>query len=354
MLSHLVSYRVQLPVFSGPMDLLLHLVRRQEVSIHEVSIARILDDYLRHLEVLRELDLQDIGEFIVMASTLMEIKSRELLPNEQVEIEDELDPRDDLIRRLLEYKRYRDLARELDARAISRSRQSSLAVSVPRQVRDQEDEDLLDVGDIQVWDLTAAFARLLEEIGQEATIEVEVEKRDVAYYTERLLTRFTRQREVEFAQLFEPSEGRYGMIGTLISILEMMKQGYLTAHQGECFGSIQLVYQGAEGVSVDNVLAGISTVDEEGAAEEGAQTEQATPMANDGAGTAEAHSENGDAQDPGPDSASSESASSESAVSDGAASDGSAADGAAADSGSTANGSGGDGMATQAEAEGSA
>lgn len=328
MLSHLVSYRVQLPVFSGPMDLLLHLVRRQEVSIHEVSIARILDDYLRHLEVLRELDLQDIGEFIVMASTLMEIKSRELLPNEQVEIEDELDPRDDLIRRLLEYKRYRDLARELDARAISRSRQSSLVVSVPRQVREQDDEDLLDVGDIQVWDLTAAFARLLEEIGQEASIQVEVEKRDVGYYTEKLLRRFTAQREVEFAQLFDPAEGRYGMIGTLISILEMMKQGYLAAHQGECFGSIQLVYQGAEDVSVENILAGISTVEEEADATEDAQTGSAAPQQNEGA-NAEAPGEQGDA--PGP-----------------------LADGAASDAASAENGALGDGMAAQADADGSA
>ena len=112
-----MSYRVELPVFSGPMDLLLHLVRQSEVDIHEVSIAPILDRYLENLKVLQQLDLQDIGDFVVMASTLMEIKSRELLPNETVELEEELDPRDDLIRRLLEYKRYRDLARELDTRS---------------------------------------------------------------------------------------------------------------------------------------------------------------------------------------------------------------------------------------------
>ena len=87
-----VSYRVELSVFSGPMDLLLHLVRQHEVDIHEVSIAPILDDYLQHLGVLQQLDLHDIGDFMVMASTLMEIKSRELLPNESVEIEEELDP----------------------------------------------------------------------------------------------------------------------------------------------------------------------------------------------------------------------------------------------------------------------
>jgi len=261
MLSHLVSYRVQLPVFSGPMELLLHHVRRQEVLIHEISIARILEDYLRHLEVLRELDLQDIGEFIVTASTLMEIKSRDLLPNEAIELEEDLDPRDDLIRRLLEYKRYRDLARELEGRAVRRSRQSALAVAVPRHMREQDDEDLLEIGDVQVWDLTAAFARLLDEIGQDSSMSIEVEKRDVAYYTQRLLERFAKAREIEFTQLFERSDGRYGLIGTLIAILEMMKQGYVTANQAECFGTIKLVYQGVEDLSVANVLAGIA-VDE--------------------------------------------------------------------------------------------
>jgi segregation and condensation protein A len=115
--------------------------------------------------VLQQLDLGDIGDFVVMASTLMEIKSRELLPNETVEIEQELDPRDDLIKRLLEYKRYRDLARELDRRADTRSRQSPLVLTQPPQLTEPGDEDLLDIGEVGLWDLTAAFAKLLEEIG---------------------------------------------------------------------------------------------------------------------------------------------------------------------------------------------
>lgn len=239
------------------MDLLLHLVRQQEVDIHEISVARILDDYLRHLEVLRELDLHDIGDFVVMASMLMEIKSRELLPTEVVEIEAELDPRDDLIRRLLEYKRYRDLARELEHRAARRSRQAQLVMVAPAQLEDQEDEDTLDLGDVQVWDLTAAFARLLEEIGQQATMQIEIEKRDVGYYTSQLLQRFRERRELEFGEVFDRREGRYGLIGTLIAVLEMMKQGYLRAFQEHCFGAIQLVFRGGEDVTVEQILAGI-------------------------------------------------------------------------------------------------
>jgi segregation and condensation protein A len=276
-----VSYRVELPVFSGPMDLLLHLVRQQEVDIHEISIARILRDYLLHLGVLQQLDLQDIGDFVVMASSLMEIKSRELLPNETVEIEQELDPRDDLIKRLLEYKRYRDLARELDGRADRRARQAPLVLSQPAHLAEQGDEDLLDLGEIGVWDLTAAFAKLLEEIGQQGPMQIEREKRDVGFYTRRLLEIFKTRREVRFSEVFDRTEGRYGLIGTLIALLEMMKQGYLRAHQEHCFDEIHLVYRGGDEVSADQILAGI-TADEELQRRKDAEAAAATEAAAHG------------------------------------------------------------------------
>ena len=243
------------------MDLLLHLVRQQEVDIHEISIARILGDYLKHLDVLHNLDLADIGDFVVMASTLMEIKSRELLPTEAVEIEQELDPRDDLIRRLLEYKRYRDLARHLDSRSEQRAKQSPLVISVPRELIEEEDDEL-DLGNVQIWDLTAAFAKLLEEIGQQATLTIEKEKRDVGFYTRRLLDTFKQRREVKFTEIFDRTEGRYGLIGTLIALLEMMKQGYLRAHQEHCFGEINLAYRGSDDVTADQILAGITAEEE--------------------------------------------------------------------------------------------
>jgi segregation and condensation protein A len=276
-----VSYRVELPVFSGPMDLLLHLVRQQEVDVHEISIARILQDYLVHLGVLQQLDLQDIGDFVVMASSLMEIKSRELLPNETVEIEQELDPRDDLIKRLLEYKRYRDLARELDVRADQRSRQAPLVLSQPAHLVEQGDEDLLELGEIGVWDLTAAFAKLLEEIGQQGPMQIEKEKRDVGFYTRRLLEIFKQRREVAFSEVFDRTEGRYGLIGTLIALLEMMKQGYLRAFQDRCFDEIHLAYRGGDEVSADQILAGI-TADEELQRRKDAEAAAATEAAASG------------------------------------------------------------------------
>ena len=251
-----MSYRVELPVFSGPMDLLLHLVRQEEVDIHEVSLSRILANYLAHLQVLQVLDLADIGEFVVMASTLMEIKSRELLPKEAVSLEQELDPRDDLIRKLLEYKRYRDLARKLDRYAQRRAKMLEASLPLPKELHDAEDEqDTLDLADVSLWTLTQAFAKLLEETGQSKTLTFGVEKRTVRYYTEQILAKVRGRSDVRFEELFDTSEGRYGLIGIFCAMLELMKQGFLRAFQEECFAPIVVAFTGPEDLTADQVLA---------------------------------------------------------------------------------------------------
>ncbi|MFK7930383.1 MAG: ScpA family protein [Myxococcota bacterium] len=250
-----MSFRVDLPVFSGPMDLLLHLVKQQEVSIHEVSIANILKGYLQHLEVLKALDLSDIGDFAVMASTLMEIKSRELLPRDDVSVEEELDPRDDLIQKLLEYKRYRDISRRLDRLSQRRSEQIPLALGTPKAMREQEDEEnQLEMGTIGVWDLTEAFAKLLEEIGRDTSMVVEVEKKNVAFYSQRVMDALRSRPEVPFRELFVLTEGRYGLIGTLIAVLEMMKQGWVRGHQESNFSDITLAWKGPADLTHDELL----------------------------------------------------------------------------------------------------
>jgi chromatin segregation and condensation protein Rec8/ScpA/Scc1 (kleisin family) len=163
---------------------------------------------------------------------------------------------------LLEYKRYRDLARELDTRADHRSRQAPLVLPQPPQFKLDDDEDLLDIGEVGIWDLTSAFAKLLEEIGQQGTMQIEVEKRDVGYYTRRLLDTFKQKGEVRFSEIFDKREGRYSLIGTLIALLEMMKQGYLRAHQEQCFDEIHLSFRGDAAVTAEQIMAGI-TADEE-------------------------------------------------------------------------------------------
>ena len=249
-----MGYRVELPVFSGPMDLLLHLVRQQEVSVHEISISSILDQYLKHLELLRALDLADIGDFAVMASTLMEIKSRELLPREEVSIDEDLDPRDDLIRRLLEYKRYRDISRKLSRLAARRARMESASVAMPSRLKEQDEEEFLDLTEVEIWNLTEAFARLLEETGQSQVMEIAIDRRDAAFYIGRLLERFAISPTQDFQDLFDRREGPLGLIGAFVAMLEMMKQGYLVGRQERCFGPIVITYEGPVGLTVEEIL----------------------------------------------------------------------------------------------------
>ncbi len=263
-----MSFRVDLPVYSGPMDLLLHLIREHEVDVHEIAIAAILDDYLRHIAVLQALDLGDIGEFLVMASTLMEIKSRELLPREEISIEEEFDPRDDLIRQLLEYKRYRDLSRRLDRMAHRRSRQLNPWVPLTPAAAAREATDVdegIDLGDVDIWSLTAAFARLLEDTGQDLTLHFGVERKDIRYYAGKLLDATRDKGEVRFETLFDKGEGRMGLIGTFTAMLELMKQGFLRAHQEKCLGEIVVVYVGDADASVEDILPPEVTVSAESA-----------------------------------------------------------------------------------------
>jgi segregation and condensation protein A len=269
-----MAYRVELPVFCGPLDLLLHLVRQQEVDIHEVRIASILEQYLDHLRVLQELsgqlDLGDLGDFLVLASTLMEIKSREMLPTgEEVEVEEAFDPRDDLIRRLLEYKRYRDVARRLDRMADRRARMFPVHLGLPQLLADEpEPEPDFDLGDVEIWSLTAAFAKLLQETGQQKRMDIGVDRRDVRYWAKCVLERTRGRREVPFRDLFtEETVGgpvtRLVLIGVFVACLEMMKQGVLRAHQvtEAAFGEIVVIYVGPEDVDSDQILAGGRRVD---------------------------------------------------------------------------------------------
>ena len=148
-------------VFQGPMDLLLHLVREQEVEIHEIELSKVISAYLAYLEALRELDIELAGDFLVMASTLMSIKSRSLLPREEIDLAEELDPRDELIQRLLEYRRFKETSDTLAAREAERARLHGRGGF--DELAAGAEEPTLDLGSISRWDLLGAFSRLMRE-----------------------------------------------------------------------------------------------------------------------------------------------------------------------------------------------
>ena len=242
------------------MDLLLHLVRQQEVDIHDVRLAVVLQQYLAHMDVLDALDLTDLGEFVVVASTLMEIKSKELLPREEIDLAEDLNPQDDLIRRLLEYKRYRDISRRLAGMMDRRGQMTVPYLGMPKDLAktesEKEAEQTFDLGNIEIWDLTEAFAKLLEETGADKELHFNVARRGIDYYAGQILERVRGKSEVDFRSLFNPKEGRYELIGVFTAMLEMMKQGFLRAYQSDETREIVVAFRGSAELTVDDILRG--------------------------------------------------------------------------------------------------
>ena len=230
------GYSVKLDSFEGPLDLLLHLIRKNEVDIYDIPIALITKQYLEYINVLKELNLDLAGEFLVMAATLLQIKSRMLLPGiaepEQDEGEGE-DPRAELVRRLLDYQRYREAGVELSARTLlgrevfvrpCSSEGSCL------QVVESEDEIL----DLDLYHLAEAFNRLVATIPQARVHEVAArESLSIVDAISGIMSALDEGTEVAFSDLFDPSLGREGLIVTFLALLELCKLRMIKIVQSE-------------------------------------------------------------------------------------------------------------------------
>ncbi len=209
-------------VFRGPMDLLLHLVREHEVEIHEIEISRILDDYLAYIRALERLDIELAGDFLVMAATLMAIKSRSLLPTEEVNLEDDLDPRDELIQQLLEYRRFKSSAEDLENRYKERSAQASRGYreKAPKVEREFE------IGDLTVWDLFATFSRLMRETLADRRHVVISDPRPLRFYVDGVVSRLRSLKQVSLRSLmtmFDKVAPKEALIGSFCALLELVR-----------------------------------------------------------------------------------------------------------------------------------
>lgn len=223
-------YRVRLDIFEGPLDLLLHLIKKNEVQITDIPIARITEQYLEYLDLLRELRLDVAGEFLVMAATLMLIKSRMLLPaveddeEEDDEEEDGADPRHELVQQLLEYQRYREAAFALAERpwlhrdVFPRPR---LPEPEPGPVRLR----------VELWDFVEALRALLARRQPEPVHTVDRESVSVRACAERLLAKLRLQRRLRFEELFEVEASRLEIVATFLALLELIRLGALAAVQ---------------------------------------------------------------------------------------------------------------------------
>jgi segregation and condensation protein A len=258
------DYTVRLDqVFQGPMDLLLHLVKEQEVDIAEVDLHLVIDQYLAYLKDLRDVDVEVAGDFLVMAATLMAIKSRSLLPREEVDLARELDPRDELIRRLIEYRHFKQASRDLSERFDERARLFPHG-SPPRGA----DEPSLDVSDVSAWDLLSAFSKLLRETLAHRPLVIQSDERPLRYWVDRLVERLERERVLTLRQVVEDvaaggAAAKPALIGTFCALLELIKLGVVNAHQVEAHGDIAIRVRDDVAGDIDEIVANAGLADEE-------------------------------------------------------------------------------------------
>jgi segregation and condensation protein A len=234
----LSEYRVALEVYDGPLDLLLFLIRREEVDIYDIPIARITEQYIQYVEVLKQLDPETSSEFLVLAATLMEIKSRMLLPKPPPdETEEEMvDPRLELVRQLLEYKKYKDAAHSLEEAADEQALKHAR-----RPVLPPKDPEELELDNLEIWDLFDAFNRILEQIGRKQEVhEVTVDDTPMALHAEDMVDSLERAGGMqEFEDVFT-GRTRAEMIGLFLALLELIRRRCIRVSQDRAFGPIRI------------------------------------------------------------------------------------------------------------------
>jgi segregation and condensation protein A len=236
------EYKVKLEVFEGPLDLLLYLIRKNEVDIYDIPIETITRQYVQYLDLMRMLDLEIAGEFLVMAATLMVIKSRTLLPVEdRAEMSDDdhdEDPRWELIRQLVEYKKFKDVAVHLQHRE---HELENVFVRHPVEI-EASDDGSLDLGELSIFDLINAFNETLKRAAaREDLREIFEEKFTVSDKIQWILDLLREKATVFFSRLFEHAATRTEIVVTFLALLELIRLKQLRVRQSEHFGEIEII-----------------------------------------------------------------------------------------------------------------
>jgi segregation and condensation protein A len=237
-----MTYQVKLEMFEGPLDLLLHLIREHQLDILDIPIAKITEEYLRYLTLMQDLDLDVAGEFLVMAATLIHIKSRLLLPPDQTaegeEPEEQQDPRAELVKRLLEYKKYKEAAQTLGL------------LEAEQQLLHRRGGPAIDLevdGPLQVslFEMVRAFQAVLKRAEVPGALEIMAEELNVGQRIVLLLDRLDAESPLEFQRLFAGAVRRAEIIVTFLALLELLARRLATARQAEPMGPI-MNYRGME------------------------------------------------------------------------------------------------------------
>jgi segregation and condensation protein A len=234
-----VDYKVKLEVFEGPLDLLLYLIKQDEIDIYDISLERITSQYLEYLQAFKELNIELAGEFIVMAANLIYLKSRSLLPRDQQPPEEdagEEDPRWELIRQLIEYKKFKEAAAQLNLRALEQERifvretGSTLAIQEP-----------LRLGEVGIFQLISAFQTVMKRIEARQDVqEIFSERFSVSEKIDSILQRIATGNRLRFSDLFGDAASRVEVVVTFLALLELIRLKQVRAVQKNVFEEIEI------------------------------------------------------------------------------------------------------------------
>lgn len=238
-----MSFRVDLDIFRGPLDLLLYLVRKHELSVTEIPIAPITEQFLDHIAVLEQLDVNAVGDFLEMASILIEIKSKLLLPqvDEAGEEAEEAweDPREQLVQQLLEYKQYRDAASILEERGRNWSQcYTRLANDLPPRDVDPASQP---IHEVELWDLVSAMGRVIRANELAQPTNIVYDDTPIQVYMQRIHVRLREDGQVAFSDMFQAGMHKSAMIGVFLAVLELVRHHCVYAEQDGVHGEIYLM-----------------------------------------------------------------------------------------------------------------
>ena len=234
-----MSYKVKLPLFEGPLDLLLYLVKKDHLNIYDIPIAKVTEQYLEYLNLMQLLDVNVAGEFLVMAATLMQIKSRmllpaEVVPEEQVETED---PRAELVRRLLEYEKFKEIAQTLREREASQQ-------EVFKRPKIENKQELAGSAEVyfeaSIFDLIHAFSQALKDVPKEVFYQVIKDEFTIEEKVHQILHQLLVSSSVRLSELFASAKGKLEIIVSFLAILELIRMKEVIARQKEHFGEIEI------------------------------------------------------------------------------------------------------------------
>jgi len=229
-------FRVDLDHYRGPLDLLLFLVRKHEVNIRDIPISTITDQYLEHIAILEQIDVNAVGDFLELASLLIEIKARQLLPQQEESNEDWEDPRKELVQRLLEYKKYKDAASILEDRG--RSWQQTFprqAVDLPQRRVDPAEQPIREV---ELWDLVSALGRTLSSMKRGQDSSIVYDDTPIHAHMETLYERLRTQPQVAITEVLQTSMKKSQIIGMFLAVLELVRHHSVETEQEGLTGEI--------------------------------------------------------------------------------------------------------------------